>query len=250
MNKHLNNSDKSLSDKLFMQREENLFHLPYEREIDFYETVQQGDVNKLEKIFLPLKSKQLGHLSDNNLRNLKYHLTITIALITRFCIEGGLPPETAYTLSDLYIYEMDNCTTEEQISDLHKKAVMDFAGRMKNLKKETVMSRPIIHTIDYIYEHLHEKIKLDEIANAVSLNKTYLCKLFKKETGQTLNTYISKLKIEAAANMLAYSDYSVPAISNYFSFSSHSHFIKVFKQYKGITPKEYKNTYYRKHWDK
>lgn len=103
MNKHLNNSDKSLSDKLFMQREENLFHLPYEREIDFYETVQQGDVNKLEKIFLPLKSKQLGHLSDNNLRNLKYHLTITIALITRFCIEGGLPPETAYTLSDLYI---------------------------------------------------------------------------------------------------------------------------------------------------
>lgn len=104
MNKHLNNSDKSLSDKLFMQREENLFHLPYEREINFYETVQQGDVNKLEKIFLPLKSKQLGHLSDNNLRNLKYHLTITIALITRFCIEGGLPPETAYTLSDLYIY--------------------------------------------------------------------------------------------------------------------------------------------------
>ena len=242
--------ERILSHKLFLQREYNVSHLEYDREMDFYEAVKDGDVGKLKKIMLPLGSKKLGKLSNNPLRNLKYHLIVTIALITRFCIEGGLPSESAYTLSDIYIQQVDLCTNEDEINSLHKKIVFDFAQKMKNLRKLPGFSRSVVKAIDYIYDHLQEKIGLEQIAAAAGMNKNYLCGLFKKETKMTVFNYIMKLRIEAASNMLMYADYEPADIGVYFTFSSHSHFIKTFKKYMGMTPEEYRKKNYRTQWGK
>ena len=105
--------ESTLSHKLFLQRESESFHLAYERELEFYDAVKNGDFATLQKIMLPLQDSKLGMLSTDALRNLKYHLIITVALITRFCIEGGLESETAYTLSDVYIQQIDTCNDKE-----------------------------------------------------------------------------------------------------------------------------------------
>ena len=55
--------------------------------------------------------------------------------------------------------------------------------------------------------------------------------------------YVSQQKIEAAASLLRYSDYSDSEISSLFCFSSQSYFIKVFRKYMGMTPKAYKKQY-------
>lgn len=244
----LHQTNQILSHKLFLNREHNVSHLAYNRELSFYDAVKAGDTAKVKELMLPLKNENLGTLSDNMLRNLKYHLTITVALITRFCMEGGMPAETAYTLSDIYIQKMDKLSLEEEISQLHEALVMDFTKRMKNLRKDKVYSKQILKAIHYIDDHLHEKISLDTLAEYLDLNKTYLCKLFKNETGLTIGDYTKKLKVEAAGNMLIYSDYSPSDISNYFSFSSHSHFINVFKAETGLTPNQYRNANYGKHF--
>ncbi len=48
-------------------------------------------------------------------------------------------------------------------------------------------------------------------------------------------------KSEEAACLLAYTDKSLIAISDYLGFSSQSHFARVFKKYLGSTPSEYRN---------
>lgn len=246
----MNKDEKILSHTLFLQREYKVSHLEYDREMDFYEAVKNGDAAKLKKIMLPLGSKRLGKLSNNPLRNLKYHLVVTIAMITRFCIEGGLPSETAYTLSDIYIQKADVCADEDEIYLLHKTIVFDFAQRMKDLHRMPGLSRPVVKAIDYVYDHLQEKIALDKVAGATVLSKGYLCELFKKETGLTIFGYVMKLRTEAASNMLMYADYKPTDIANYFSFSSHSHFIKIFREQTGMTPAEYRKKHYRKQWGK
>lgn len=240
--------ESTLSHKLFLQRESESFHLAYERELEFYDAVKNGDFATLQKIMLPLQDSKLGMLSTDALRNLKYHLIITVALITRFCIEGGLESETAYTLSDVYIQQIDTCNDKESIYLLHRELVFDFADRMKSLRAVTGLSRAVRRATDYIYDHLHERITLEELAEEAGIHKNYLCALFKKETGQTIQEYIRKKKIETAANMLSYADYNPQAVSNYFSFSSHSHFIRTFKKYMGETPSEYRRQHYRRHW--
>lgn len=243
-------NEQILSHELFLRRERGVSHLAYDMEMDFYKAVKDGDVARLKKIMLPLGSKKLGKLSSNPLRNLKYHFVVTIAMITRFCIEGGLPSETAYTLSDICIQRVDACADEGEIDSLHKKIVYEFARKMKDLHKAPGRSRSVVKATDYIYDHLQEKMRLGEIAAAAGTNKNYLCELFKKETDMTVFGYVMKLRIEAASNMLMHADYEPAEIGNYFSFSSHSHFIKTFKKYTGMTPEEYRKKNYRRQWEK
>ena len=244
------NKEQILSYKLFLQQEYSSFHLPYDEEMVFYHAVRNGDFESVKKNMQPLTSNELGKLSKNPIRNLKYHLIITIAMITRFCIEGGMQPESAYTLSDIYIQQLDSFSEIEEIIALHREVVFDFTERMSKIKKNIGLSRIVIKTSEYVYNHLNEKLSLDEICEQFKINKSYLCELFKKETGNTIFQYATKLKIEAAQKMLIYTEYAPSDISNYLAFSSHSHFISTFKKLTGMTPKEYRKINYQHYFDK
>ena len=63
------------------------------------------------------------------------------------------------------------------------------------------------------------------------------------EIGIAFSNYVSKTKAEEAANLLTFSEYTDSEISNLLGFSSQSYFIKIFKKYLGVTPKEYKKRY-------
>ena len=241
--------EQILSYKLFLQQEYANYHLPYDSEMGFYNAVRDGNFPEVKKHMKPLTSHELGKLSTNPIRNLKYHLIITIAMITRFCIEGGMQAEAAYTLSDIYIQQLDHCNEIEEITLLHQEAVYDFTERMQKIRKCVGLSRNVIKTSEYIYNHLNQKIVLDDISKELKVNKSYLCELFKKETGITVFQYATKLKIEAAQKMLIYTEYASADISNYFAFSSHSHFINIFKKHTGSTPNEHRKLHYQQYLD-
>lgn len=241
----MSRSEKELTYKSFLNREYEFKHSPFEKEFEFYEYVKSGDTEGVERTMTALGGNGAGQLSDDKLRNLKYHFIVTIALITRFCVEGGMEMETAYTLSDLYINRADKCMREEDIHILHREAILEFTNQMNRLAHDNIYSKPVIMTMDYIYDNLHSKISESEIAEYVSLSTTYISRLFKREVGVTISTYIAIKRIETAQNMLKYSDYSPVDIGNYLAFTSHSHFISVFKKYTGMTPNEYRKRYFR-----
>ena len=57
----------------------------------------------------------------------------------------------------------------------------------------------------------------------------------------TLQQYVLKERCRHAANLLRHTDYPISLIAEYFCFSSQSHFGKAFKDYSGMTPKEYRD---------
>lgn len=242
------NIDKNLSHMEFLNRESNMFHLPYDREMLFFQSIKQGNAAEAARLFKPFNSKEMGILSKDALRNLKYHLIITISFLTRYCIEGGLEMETAYNLSDIYIRNVDECQSEKEIHRLHREVVDEFVQRMQLLQKQALYSKPVTACLDYIYDNLHNKITLEELASVAGLSTSYLSRLFHKEVGITLSKYITQKRMEAAENMLKYSEYSFVEISNYLCFSSESHFIHTFKLHTGYTPKTYRELFFRTHW--
>lgn len=241
--------NREMTKTLFEQREAAMSHLTLDREYLFFNAIKNGDRKTVFALMEPLTNEHLGKLSDNPVRNIRYHLIITIALTTRFCIEAGLMPERAYALSDIYIRRADKCTKEEELTALHREVILEFTKAMQKITRETVMSLPILKIYDYIETHLHEKISLEELAEEAALSKSYLCDLFKRETGTTIGKYISARRISTAKDLLVYTEYTVLDISNYLAFSSMSHFISVFKAATGMTPKEYREQNYRKHFN-
>lgn len=229
-------------------KNEHIIHSPYEQELAYFESVKNGNINFLREHPAQLISGQkgLGMLSDNPLKNQLYHFIIGTSIAARFCVEGGLELDAAYSLSDYYIRTADKLINAQDIADLYQKMVLDFAGRMQTLNRRHVYAKPIVQSLDYIYNHLHEKINVKDIAEYVNLNPSYLSKLFKQECGISISGYICEQRLKAAENMLKYSDYTYSEIASALMFASQSYFIKVFKEKTGITPKEYRNRFYRK----
>lgn len=231
--------------------EESLAHRPLEEEYSFYQAVSSGDMKFVQEncdIHAFTNPEGMGILSTNPLRNIKYHFIVTVAMITRRCVESGMELEQAYRLSDFYILKMDSCSTVEEISQLHSEMSLDYTGKMLLLKKSNVISKSVILCMDYIYNHINSRITIDELADYTELSPSYLSRLFKKELGISISDYICQKKIEKAENLLKYSDYSLVEIANYLAFSSQSHFIQTFKKAVGLTPKKYRDYHYRTSW--
>ena len=125
---------KELSRIEFEMRENSMTHTPVENEMRFYEAVKRGDMDAARTLSTPLGGEGFGVLSTDRLRNLKYHLVITVSFITRFCVEGGMERETAYNLSDLYIRKADLASSPEEINAIHSELITDFTERMAKLK--------------------------------------------------------------------------------------------------------------------
>lgn len=231
--------------------EESIPHRPLEEEYSFYQAVSSGDMNFVEKNCREntfTNPDGMGILSTNPLTNLKYHFVVTVAMITRRCVEAGMELEQAYRLSDFYILKMDSYTSIDAISKLHEQMVLDYTRKMMLVKKSNALSKPIVVCMDYIYSNINRRITVDKLAEHTGLSPSYLSRLFKKELNISVSEYICEMKIEKAQHLLRYSDYALVEIANYLAFSSQSHFIQTFKKLTGVTPKKYRDHYYRTSW--
>lgn len=175
-------------------------------------------------------------------------MIIRVALISRFCIEAGLDIETSYTLSDIYIRLLDNAKSVVDIENIGSEMAVDYCKRMRDIKKKNVISKHIVLAIEFIREHIQENLTIDIIAEALSLNPSYLSKLFKQEMCVSISSYIREEKIKIAQNMLRHLNVSSLDIANYLGFSSQSHFIQVFKKQTGLTPEDYRRKNYHQTW--
>lgn len=236
-------TEKKVAELLFQQREEGFERASFDREIAFYESIGTGNMEMMRFFASPLFSEGCGILSKDAIRNLKYHLVVSAALIARFCIRYGMTPEMAYQMSDLYIMKADEAQTEKEIRKIHQEMLEGYTRRMQRVRNSKVYSKQIVKSIEYISEHLHNRIMLSDMAEYLQISEAYLSRLFKEETGISFSDYVNQQKVEAAANLLRYSDYTDSEISSLFSFSSQSYFIKVFRKHTGMTPKAYKKQY-------
>lgn len=242
-------SERQLKYLSFVNREKTFRHHYYDEEMRQYELLKAGDSEAIEESKRMFSSPTLGHLSDDPVKNLKYLFIASVTLATRFSIEGGLDSETAYNASDLFIQKLDSLTTLDEVRALNTEMFTLFVKLVTAQEKKGVYSKPIIQCVDYIYFHLHEQIRLSELAENVGLNASYLSALFKREMGRSFSDYILDKRIEAAENMLKHSDYTYAEISAYLAFSSQSYFGKLFKARTGYTPKAYRSRFFRLSFD-
>lgn len=215
-------------------------HLP---QYSKFTSIVCGDI---EIVRLELKNEKLALISDkrvlskNALKNCIYHFVLSASVISDACMYNGLGQTEACTLSDLYVLKADECKTIDSVCRLYEDLCLDFAKRMQEIRKETVISLHIRKCIDYIYENLGLDLSVKAIAATMRLNATYLSRLFRREVGISIKQFVKEARVDTAKNLLRYSDLSYLVISTSLGFSSQSSFIVVFKEITGVTPKVYR----------
>ncbi len=95
----------------------------------------------------------------------------------------------------------------------------------------------------YIDVHYKEEIRRDSLGELVYLNTDYISRIFKKETGISISSYILKKRVEEAKKLLAQSNLPINTVSIYVGYSNFSYFTKMFKENTGYSPLDYRRKF-------
>lgn len=94
----------------------------------------------------------------------------------------------------------------------------------------------------YLNENFRGKIRLSELCFLFGTNKTTLCNSFRASSGETVISYINKLKIKEAKKLMREGNLNLTEISATVGFSSVHYFSRIFKQYENQSPTNYIKT--------
>ena len=202
--------------------------------------IRNGDPEGLKNYMDSHPAGQPGKTSSSYLRQLQNIFIATVTLCSRAAIEGGLPAEEALSLSDRYIQHSEKFEHPEQILNLQYHMIMDYATLVAQLAVGGEYNYFLRTITSYIREHLDERLTVDQIAEAMHMNRSYLSTKFKKETGRSLSSYVIDTKLKKSMEYLRNTDKPIIEIVNLLGFSSQGYFQNVFKRHIGITPGQYR----------
>lgn len=125
---------------------------------------------------------------------------------------------------------------KESIFSLFSQVCTQLNGQDDNKQGYVVQK---IKTI--LNQRYRENLTIQELADAVYLTHTYLCIVFKKETGLTINDYLTAVRMEKAKELLLDPQNKIYTVCNEVGYADPSYFSKLFKRYHGISPVKYRN---------
>ena len=215
----------------------------HEFEKNLLYAISHGQVDLLSDPKYFEQTVSVGKLANNNMRQMKNQGICLAVLASRAAIDGGLNVEQSYTLCNIYIQKIEECDDFSELSNISRQIIIDYASRVHTLLVGEDHSPIIARAIQFIARNINQRIYIEDIAEQLNVNRSYLSIRFKKETGMTLTDYIIQQKIFEAQRLIQNTDRSLLQISNYLDFSSQSYFQTQFKKYTGMTPAQYKKNY-------
>ncbi len=130
---------------------------------------------------------------------------------------------------------------------LIKSNFYSFFAQLINLnKKEKKKTNKDIKKIyiqaveNIINTNFHNRITVEQIANQVGLNISYLGKLFKSEKGISIKNYLINIRMKRACELLKSTDYQISDISRSAGYMDQLQFAKIFRKYKSVSPTDYR----------
>jgi len=232
---------KFFEKKRWMEKGGHL-HNPYQHEQKKLGSIRAGNLKLLEECQNEVWPGEIGQLADNPLRQEKNLSIVVISIACRAAIDGGVAPQKAFSMSDVFISNIERMTQVLPIQAAVVEYEREFARAVEQVKHDSEHNRYVERAKEYVAEHIDESIRVVQIGEAFGINENYLTGLFHKYEGITLQHYIRKEKVRQAKELLLYSSYSCSEIAALLCFSTQSHFSSAFKREVGMTPAKYRES--------
>ena len=121
---------------IFERRELAQPHMSYAYEKEKYRVIREGRVDIMDSVTRLPPDGTEGVLSRDALRHQKNMLIAAITIFTRSAMDGGLPEELAYAMSDSYILKGEECTSIEELNRLSNRAFREYTCAVAARKKQ------------------------------------------------------------------------------------------------------------------
>jgi two-component system response regulator YesN len=251
LNQSCSHAEDALHQKLFLGKNQLILIDQLEMPGDWDFRTVRRKCDKLPSLLKASDESVIAAYLDELFGELTRNRTLTAKYCRMICQELLL-------LASQFLLNLE--LQEEQLDDMEERVRNDVmkletAGEMKAAllaylqqacryigDRKTNKSRNVIERIKSMIEtRFQENVTISDIAKEVYLTTTYVCLIFKQETGMTLNDYLTKVRMETALDMLKDPANKLHDICYAIGYSEPSYFSKMFKKYTGLSPSEYRN---------
>lgn len=226
-----------------VNNKQNFFvHPSYETEQKLLQSLSRGLIQEATIALGTINGQIRATLAKDQVRSLKNSLIGTCTLFTRAIITGGVHPENAFDLSDVFILQIEETNDVVSLKELEYEMLYSFLETLNNEKKPSY-NAIVNKTILFIHNEILNHLSLEHIASNVKVHPYYLSKLFKEQVGITITEYITRKRIEDSKYFLLHSELPILNIAIVLGFCNQSYYTKLFKSYNEITPLQFRNQY-------
>ncbi len=188
-----------------------------------------------------LLNELLGYFlfSTGDLSRMKARIYELLVLINRTAISCGSDPDVLLENNRRYFFELGAIADLDALYTWLKHVMRNVMDSIFSF--EAVRHSNIIHrSIQYINAHYAEHITLEDIAREVYLSPSYFSRIFKQDMGESMTTYLNRIRIERSKKLLQDKGLRLTDVAQAVGFEDHSYFTKVFKKITGMTPITYR----------
>jgi len=211
---------------------------PLDKEQKMMESLHDGDTETGKKLLSEILAMLLL-ANPNNFCYIQYRAIELAILISRIGINSGFSLKALLESDSRNLSAIQKAKNIEDIAETLNRIVDDLAGQVHCYQKMQHASS-LRKAERYIQENFSRKLSLEEIAGISGFSAPYFSTIFKKETGENLSTYLSRLRVEKAAAMLLGTNLPLNTIANTCGFEDQSWFSKIFKAHTGMSPRRYR----------
>lgn len=204
--------------------------------------IQTGNIHELQLITKDLK-KGSNHIYSKradigSLRNMQDISITSNSLALRAALKGGLPVIIGYQLSNAFAVRIERSLSVETLSNLITEINETYCTYVREYANPHY-SKVTQKAIDYVLYHMTSHVTVNDIAESLFINPSYLSRVFKEDTGQGLLSFINHEKIKQAILLIQTNQYSLTQISVIIGFNSYNNFAKIFKKIMGESPRDF-----------
>lgn len=163
--------------------------------------------------------------------------TLLLGLFTFICFNHHIPYIQVFGSETISIRNIEQ---QETVAGIHDWYVEKFNRIICLIDESVTYSVRVKKTIAIMERHYQSDISMEEIAEELGLHKVSLGRIFKDETGKSLNTYLNQIRVDKAKTMLKDPEFRINDIIYQTGFNNPQSFYYIFKQMTGMTPKEYR----------
>lgn len=110
--------------------------------------------------------------------------------------------------------------------------------------KAEVRDDRIQMSLNYLRKNIGSRLDIDLLADKACMSKDHYIRVFKRETGETPNVYITKRKLEKAELSLVTTALPIKSIADSLGYDDYSYFNRIFKKNAGVTPLQYRESHF------
>lgn len=211
---------------------------PFDMENELIQKTKNGDAEGAIEILSTLLDR-ISILESGDLNAIRTKFLGIYAVLSRTLSEQDANFHETVELDYEDMHELNHVSNFKELVEVAASFIRFCCRKAQNFIYDG-NSALILKSLQYVNQNFTKKIALQNIAEELHVNPSYLSMLFKQELHMTFSEYLSKIRVNKAKHLLLKTNLSMVDVSLQSGFEDQSYFTKVFRKFENCTPKDYR----------